>query len=71
MPASAEYLQLLRRCGLAAVLSGAGPAVLALGTEPELPAEVIEYGTAHGFTVNKIAVGEGVRWSSGVAVKAG
>ena len=33
MPASAEYLQLLRRCGVAAVLSGAGPAVLALSTE--------------------------------------
>ena len=30
MPASAEYLRMLRRCGVAAVLSGAGPAVLAL-----------------------------------------
>ncbi|ORB09995.1 hypothetical protein BST36_30915, partial [Mycolicibacterium moriokaense] len=28
MPRSAEYLQLLRRCGVAAVLSGAGPAVI-------------------------------------------
>ena len=28
MPASAEYLQVLRRCGVAAVLSGAGPAVI-------------------------------------------
>ncbi len=70
MPASAEYLQLLRRCGVSAVLSGAGPAVLALSTEPELPAEAIEYGTAHGFTVNQMAVGEGVRWSSGVAIRA-
>ena len=33
MPASAEYLHLLRRLGIAAVLSGAGPAVLALSTE--------------------------------------
>ena len=40
MPPSAEYLQLLRRCGVAAVLSGAGPAVFALTTQPELPAEV-------------------------------
>ena len=32
MPASAEYLRLLRRCGVAAVLSGAGPAVIALST---------------------------------------
>ena len=30
MPASAEYLRILRRCGVAAVLSGAGPAVIAL-----------------------------------------
>jgi homoserine kinase len=69
MPASAEYLRILRRCGVAAVLSGAGPAVIALSDEPELPAEVLEYGTANGFTVSKMAVGEGVRWASGVAVR--
>jgi homoserine kinase len=69
MPASAEYLRVLRRCGVAAVLSGAGPAVIALSDQPELPAEVLEYGTANGFTVSKMAVGEGVRWSSGVAVR--
>ncbi|CAN5880982.1 homoserine kinase [soil metagenome] len=70
MPASAEYLRLLRRCGIAAVLSGAGPAVLALSVEPDLPAEVFEYGTAHGFTVSKMAVGDGVRWTSGVPIGA-
>ncbi|MGB3486260.1 MAG: homoserine kinase [Mycobacterium sp.] len=70
MPASAEYLQLLRRCGVAAVLSGAGPAVLALSTSPELPAEAHEYGIAHGFTVSGMPVGEGVRWRSGVAARA-
>jgi homoserine kinase len=69
MPASAEYLRILRRCGVAAVLSGAGPAVIALSDEPDLPAEVLEYGTANGFTVSKMAVGEGVRWASGVAVR--
>jgi homoserine kinase len=69
MPASAEYLRILRRCGVAAVLSGAGPAVIALSAEPELPAEALEYGTANGFTVSKLAVGEGVRWTSGVAVR--
>jgi homoserine kinase len=69
MPASAEYLRILRRCGVAAVLSGAGPAVIALSDEPELPAEVLEYGTANGFTISKMAVGEGVRWASGVAVR--
>jgi homoserine kinase len=69
MPRSAEYLRILRRCGVAAVLSGAGPSVIAMSMEPELPAEALEYGTANGFTVSEIAVGEGVRWTSGVAVK--
>ncbi|MCI4675033.1 homoserine kinase [Candidatus Mycolicibacterium alkanivorans] len=68
MPASAEYLQVLRRCGVPAVLSGAGPSVLALSTSPALPAEAVEFGTANGFTVSAMSVGEGVRWSSGVAV---
>lgn len=70
MPASAEYLSVLRRCGVAAVLSGAGPAVMALSTEPELPAEALEYAAAHGFTVEEMSVGEGVRWSSGVPARA-
>ncbi|APE13855.1 homoserine kinase [Mycobacterium sp. WY10] len=69
MPASAEYLQMLRRCGVAAVLSGAGPAVLALTTSAELPAEAVEFGTAKGFTVSEMSVGGAVRWSSGVAVR--
>ncbi len=68
MPASAEYLQVLRRCGVPAVLSGAGPSVLALSTSPELPAEALEFGIAKGFTVSEMGVGEAVRWSSGVAV---
>jgi homoserine kinase len=69
MPASAEYLRLLRRCGVAAVLSGAGPAVIALSSRPELPAEALEYGAANGFTVSRMSVGDGVRWTSGVAVR--
>ena len=69
MPASAEYLRILRRCGVAAVLSGAGPAVIALSPHPELPAEALEFGAANGFTVSKMAVGDGVRWTSGVAVR--
>jgi homoserine kinase len=69
MPASAEYLRILRRCGVAAVLSGAGPAVIALSSTAELPAEALEYGAANGFTVSEMAVGEGVRWTSGVAVR--
>lgn len=69
MPASAEYLQLLRRCGVAAVLSGAGPTVLGLSSQVGLPDEVIDYGTANGFTVREMSVGAGVRWTSGVAVR--
>lgn len=66
MPASAEFLRVLRGCGVAAVLSGAGPAVLALSTGPDLPAEAVEFGATHGFTIAEMAVGDGVRWSSGV-----
>ncbi|MCV7280497.1 homoserine kinase [Mycolicibacterium flavescens] len=69
MPASAEYLRVLRRCGCAAVLSGAGPSVLALSTTPKLPAEALEFATANGFTVSEMTVGNGVRWTSGVAVR--
>lgn len=67
-PASAEYLRLLRRHGMAAVLSGAGPAVIALSTASELPAEALEYGAANGFTVAEVGVGDGVRWNAGVVV---
>jgi homoserine kinase len=69
LPASAEYLHLLRRYGVAAVLSGAGPAVIALSTASELPAEALEYGAANGFAVSETTAGDGVRWSSGVAVR--
>lgn len=69
MPASAEYLQLLRRCGVAGVLSGAGPTVLGMSSAVGLPDEVLDYGTAHGFTVREMSVGSGVRWTSGVAVR--
>jgi homoserine kinase len=69
MPRSAEYLDILRRCGVAAVLSGAGPAVIAMSSLPELPAEALQYGAANGFIVSEIKVGEGVRWTSGVAVR--
>lgn len=68
MPPSAEYIAILRRYGIAAVLSGAGPAVIALLTESELPSEALDYGTANGFTVTEMSVGQGVRWTSGVAI---
>lgn len=66
MPASAEYLRLLRRGGVATVLSGAGPAVIALSTQAQLPTEAMDYGAANGFTVTEMKVGDGVRWTSGV-----
>jgi len=69
MPASAEYLAVLRRRGVTAVLSGAGPAVLALSTMCELPAGVLEYGSENGFAVARMSVGDGVKWTSGVAAR--
>lgn len=65
MPASAEYLAVLRRCGIPAVLSGAGPSVLGLTTSPKLPDEALEFGIANGFTVSEMSVGDPVRWNSG------
>jgi len=64
MPASAEYLRVLRGCGVPAVLSGAGPAVLALTTDTKLPAEALDFGAAHGFAIGEMAVGRGARWGS-------
>ena len=69
MPASSEYLRLLRRCQVAAALSGAGPAVIALSTQSALPAEVLEYGAAGGFSVREIGVGDGVKWTAGIAAQ--
>jgi homoserine kinase len=69
MPASSEYLTILRRCGIPAVLSGAGPAVIALTTATELPREALEFGAANGFAVGEMSVGEGVRWAAGVAAR--
>jgi homoserine kinase len=66
MPASAEYLQLLRRYKVAAVLSGAGPAVIALSTASQLPAEVRDHAAANGFEVSEMTAGDGVSWSSGL-----
>lgn len=67
MPASAEYLQLLRRHKVAATLSGAGPALIALTTNPDLPPEAVEYGAANGFTITAMTAGDRVRWKPGVA----
>lgn len=65
MPASAEFVQVLRHCGVPAVLSGAGPAVLALTAGGAVPAEALDFGAANGFAVAEMAVGEPVRWGPG------
>jgi homoserine kinase len=70
MPASAQYLQLLRRNGVAAVLSGAGPSVLALTNGTDLPVEVLGFAHEHGFATAEVAVGDAVRWNTDVAVGA-
>lgn len=67
-PESAQYLQLLRRHGIAGVLSGAGPAVIALSTATELPGEVLEAPAARGFTVSEMPAGDAVKWNTGVVV---
>lgn len=68
MPASAEYLRVLRRHNVAATLSGAGPSLIALSTESGLPPEALEYGAAKGFAVTETTAGDGVRWSPEVTV---
>ena len=67
-PESAAFLQLLRRHGIAAVLSGAGPAVIALTTAAQLPAAVHDCPEAQVFNVTEMSVGNAVKWNSGVAV---
>jgi len=64
MPASGDYLQLLRRHGVAAVLSGAGPSVLAFTNGTDLPAAALQFADEHGFAVGEVGVGEPVRWES-------
>ena len=71
MPASGEFLRILRRHGVAAVLSGAGPSVLAFTSGADLPAAVLGFGREHGFAVSEIAVGEPVSWTPGIGAVAG
>ncbi|WP_078309489.1 MULTISPECIES: homoserine kinase [unclassified Mycobacterium] len=59
MPASAEVLGYLRREGVAAVLSGAGPAVLAL-TTGDLPDSAVKYAEDQGFSLVALSVSAGV-----------
>lgn len=66
MPASGHYLRLLRSQRVAAVLSGAGPSVLAFTDGADLPAVALEFAADHGFAVQEVGVGEPVSWKSGI-----
>ncbi|ALR11144.1 serine kinase [Mycobacteroides saopaulense] len=59
MPASAQVLGYLRAQGVAAVLSGAGPAVLAL-TTGDLPDSAVKYAEDQGFSLVAMTVSGGV-----------
>lgn len=59
LPLTTAWLGRLRADGFAAVVSGAGPAVLVLGTEP-LPEDLVRQAQAEGLRVVPVAVGEGV-----------
>jgi homoserine kinase len=65
MPATGEYLAVLRSSGVPAVLSGAGPSILALTTDPELPADALAAAKSAGFAVTKMCVGNRLSWSPG------
>lgn len=67
MPASAELLRVLRSCGVPAVLSGAGPAVLGLTAGEALPRSASDAAAELGFAVEEMPVGEPVRWGSGAS----
>jgi len=70
MPDSAHYLQFLRRHGVPAVLSGAGPSVLALTDGADLPDEVRGFAAENGFATTEVGVGGPVRWGADVDVGA-
>lgn len=70
MPSSAQLLGVLRSHGVPAVLSGAGPAVLALTAAAALPAQARDAAAELGFAVEQMTPGEPVRWDSGVPARA-
>lgn len=62
--ATTEWLTRLRDRGLAAMVSGAGPTVLVLGTSA-LPADLRELAEAQGWRVLDLQIAEGARVVSG------
>jgi homoserine kinase len=43
--------------------------VIAFTTQNDLPAEALEFAAANDFTVEEMAVGQGVQWTSGVVAQ--
>ncbi|GAB3133385.1 homoserine kinase [Tsukamurella serpentis] len=59
MKESSELVDALRGAGVAAAISGAGPTVLALTTEP-LPVRLSDAAVDAGFTVRELPIADGV-----------
>lgn len=59
LPSATKWIGALRARGIAAVLSGAGPTVLALCTEP-FPRELVEEAESEGIRVLELEVADGV-----------
>ena len=60
LPATTDWIDRLRGHGLAATVSGAGPTVLVLGTEP-LPGRLCDLAERTGWRVEELSIAEGVR----------
>ncbi|WP_051499093.1 homoserine kinase [Nocardia sp. BMG51109] len=60
LPLTTAWIARLRDAGIAAMVSGAGPTVLALGTE-EFPDDLRERAAADGLRVVRPAIADGVR----------
>lgn len=64
LPVTTRWIERLRAAGIAAMVSGAGPTVLALTNEP-IPAELVEEARAEGLFVQRLAIAGGVSVESG------
>ncbi|PVX66638.1 homoserine kinase [Rhodococcus globerulus] len=59
LPLTTRWISILREAGIAATVSGAGPTVLALSTEP-LPEQLAEAARADGLRVLELEIASGV-----------
>lgn len=66
LPMTTRWVERLRAAGFAATVSGAGPTVLALSTEP-IDDGLLDRARGEGLTVHRLAIAEGVSVESDVA----